>query len=175
MLQRQLDDRDCQFHTPFVANATPGVLDNHTSPKPPPQLHQSPSRSSPPKPFTRDHILQPSPPIPTTACRNPSLSLRIPPNDQNVTYTNFASSIGSEKEKGHPISQSVRTSRRGTPDPEKASNEHRSTRSLPSSNPISHNSTVIYEEDDETEGYSPKNHAVRILVRISAYSSLVDS
>ena len=73
---------------------------------------------------------------------------------------------GTEEGRSKP-SRLPRTARKGTPDLEKATYDHGSMRSGPSSDMHSHHSTIVYEEEDEEEennANDPNKHAVWILV-----------
>lgn len=169
MLQREPNGLDWRYDPPFAAASTSRPFDSHTPVKSPPKAHRPAPKPSL-KPIPARDNLSPSPrPVPSTSTsRTPSLSLQIPPSDHTGRHPSQSLPIRPDKEKGNLKSlRSPRSSRRGTPDPEKASHDHPSMRSLPSSVPVSHHSTVIYEEEDEDEHDDPKNHAVWILVSIS--------
>ena len=168
MLQRQMEDRDWRYDTPFAGGSASGSFEVQTALKPPQQAYRPTKKQAPcyiSNPFASPPTS--SPPMSQPISRNGSLSLRIPSNPHSTRRSRNSRSLHSDRDRMEVVqsARSARSSARPTSDPEKAVHEPSSMRSVHSSNPMSHHSTVIYEEDDESESHDPKHHTVWILVR----------
>ena len=167
MLLRQPDDRDWRYHTPFAASSAPESLRVDASTKAPAPVHQPASKLCSEIPLARDRTSQSSLPPPlASTLRDPIPSLHIPHTSHPSLRSHSLSTQLDHEKVERRASKSPWTSRRATPDPEKAAHEHRSMRSVPSSNPISHHSTVVYEDEDEDGSDDSRHHAVWILVSL---------